>query len=423
MPFIYGYFQFDPKLTFFVAVLLFVLNIILFSVSLSLEKRPRSELAPQIWLNFLSPQWLWISYGIVCNPWKKMYRIITNHELWDMWTALMFCEGLLAVLVALLLPYSTNSSNLHQILMDHPFFFYVTFVYLYIQVCVQAIYFIIVSGIILTDYILGCACFHTSPSSEIVTTDPFQIDFVYVQINKYIYVYVDINASPTPFGNVSDLELIKQKYGVSGVVTLVPMNELTLCGCEKINEEAKDLELNWMHYPWRDKFIPHNSIQHLYTFLHTVCLPSVDQQNQKVLIHCNGGVGRTGTFVACLIMTIAYHRPDLNFEQFNIHTATRLMRASRKSSMLKNPLQRMFVNCFFSSLKLGCIAGHQIIQPKLKGNFLKIYTLFCLYSNWKLISLALIIFQFSLLSCSFFGKYLKKKQIHKVFAFRQQTNA
>ena len=64
--------------------------------------------------------------------------------------------------------------------------------------------------------------------------------------------------------------------------------------------------MRWIHYPkFRDKWIPDDEEE----FLKLIELVARDVlDGKRVLIHCNGGKGRTGTLVAALLMT-AMWRP------------------------------------------------------------------------------------------------------------------
>merc|ERR1719160_255782 len=127
-----------------------------------------------------------------------------------------------------------------------------------------------------------------------------------------------------------DVACIKEKYGFDVVVTLLEKRELEVMVCQDIAEVVESNRMCWLNFPIRDKWIPADT----HAFLTHVVRPVAQwvDEGKKVLVHCNGGKGRTGTVVASVLMTRAAlgdHRAR------SVSEAIRRMRECRKG-MLKN---------------------------------------------------------------------------------------
>ena len=92
--------------------------------------------------------------------------------------------------------------------------------------------------------------------------------------------------------------------------------------------------LQWLRVAIRDKWIPSDST----AFLRDAVAPVARAvaEGKRVCVHCNGGKGRTGTLVACVLL--ALRAPGCE----SVGGATAVMRRCRPG-MLKNPLQQLYV--------------------------------------------------------------------------------
>ena len=91
--------------------------------------------------------------------------------------------------------------------------------------------------------------------------------------------------------------------------------------------------LQWLRVAIRDKWIPSDTI----AFLRVVeATARAVAEGKRVCVHCNGGKGRTGTLVACVLL--ALRAPGCE----TVGGATAVMRRCRPG-MLKNPLQQLYV--------------------------------------------------------------------------------
>ena len=113
---------------------------------------------------------------------------------------------------------------------------------------------------------------------------------------------------------------------VSCVVSLLSEQELLDLQLEGIEQLP---HVQWSYFQLRDKWIPYNSRGFLELL---VALLDRLEEGQSILVHCNGGKGRTGLVVAALLMS----------QQKSFSEALRLMRQKRPG-MLRNPLQQLFL--------------------------------------------------------------------------------
>lgn len=130
-----------------------------------------------------------------------------------------------------------------------------------------------------------------------------------------------------------DMARIRAPIGADVVVTMLEQTEMGRMGCDGMAAAAAVEGLGWIGYPVRDKWIPEDS----QTFINDVVRPIIGhlKAGKRVLVHCNGGKGRTGTAVAAVLMTGAGGRHSLG-------SAIAAMRAARPG-MLRNPLQQMYL--------------------------------------------------------------------------------
>lgn len=98
------------------------------------------------------------------------------------------------------------------------------------------------------------------------------------------------------------LDLISiQRFGATSVVTLMEDFELVAYCVEGLGKAVKDAGMQWYHLPIIDGEIPQRSFEKLWI---DVGRHLRDQlaEGQHILLHCRGGLGRTGTIAARLLV-------------------------------------------------------------------------------------------------------------------------
>lgn len=94
----------------------------------------------------------------------------------------------------------------------------------------------------------------------------------------------------------TDVRAIRN-WGATTVVTLIEEHEFCLLANETLAEEVRRCGMDWLHLPIRDVDIPDERFEQAWN----VSGPAIHERldaGQRVLIHCRGGLGRTGLVAA-----------------------------------------------------------------------------------------------------------------------------
>lgn len=106
---------------------------------------------------------------------------------------------------------------------------------------------------------------------------------------------------------LTDLEAIRV-WGATTLITLIEDHEFAAVGVEALPDTARQVGLNWLHWPIVDCDAPDERFEQAWQQE----FPGVKQQLQSghsIVLHCMGGMGRTGT-VAALMLTEFGMAPD-----------------------------------------------------------------------------------------------------------------
>lgn len=89
-----------------------------------------------------------------------------------------------------------------------------------------------------------------------------------------------------------DLRAIRA-WGAAVVVTLIEDHEFGLLAIENLAQEVRGLGMAWMHLPIRDVDVPDQRFEEAWVLAGAELHQRLDS-GDRVLIHCRGGLGRTG---------------------------------------------------------------------------------------------------------------------------------
>ena len=133
----------------------------------------------------------------------------------------------------------------------------------------------------------------------------------------------------------TDLAAI-QAFGAKALVTLMETAELDGVGVpvSMLASLAKEFGLEWHHLPIEDVQAPDERFEDLWAYS-GVRLRSVLARGEKIVVHCRGGLGRTGTVAGRLLVEFG-DEPD---------TAIRKTRAARRGSIETGSQESYVENC------------------------------------------------------------------------------
>jgi len=97
----------------------------------------------------------------------------------------------------------------------------------------------------------------------------------------------------------TDLEAIRS-WPASTLVTLIEDHEFDLLGVPDLGTMASKVGLEWLHLPIRDVSVPDSRFESAWIESGPVLISRL-QRGENLVIHCRGGLGRTG-LVACQLL-------------------------------------------------------------------------------------------------------------------------
>ena len=131
----------------------------------------------------------------------------------------------------------------------------------------------------------------------------------------------------------ADIQRIKNDFNADILVTLLTEGDMRDIRAPDLLETARACGLECIHFPIRDKFIPSSMV----TFVEFIVrLAQLALQGKTLIVHCNGGKGRTGLVVACTYIVLYRSTVD---------EAIAVIRQARPGT-LYNPLQILYAHQF-----------------------------------------------------------------------------
>ena len=113
--------------------------------------------------------------------------------------------------------------------------------------------------------------------------------------------------SPSTFGGiwdrdlVMDLTVIKREFDPTAIVTLMPDDELSANKVPTLGQAVLDHGMEWFHLPIQDMTAPDVSFDGAWVKIAPRILHMI-KQGGNILVHCKGGLGRSGTIAALMLI-------------------------------------------------------------------------------------------------------------------------
>jgi len=102
----------------------------------------------------------------------------------------------------------------------------------------------------------------------------------------------------------ADLDVIS-KWGANAVVTLLEEFELDMLGVPTLPSLVLNKGMEWHHLPIRDLDIPDERFEEKW-LQNGQRIKSILAGNGQIVLHCRGGIGRTGTIAARLLVEFGF---------------------------------------------------------------------------------------------------------------------
>ncbi len=130
----------------------------------------------------------------------------------------------------------------------------------------------------------------------------------------------------------ADLDVVKS-FGAVALVTLMEESELTAVGLSKAAMEAATTSrsIGWHHVPIRDGGVPDAAFEDCWSRVEPSMLRQL-RSGDNTVIHCLGGLGRTGLVAARLLVQLGVGPPE----------SIALVRAARPGT-IENQSQERYV--------------------------------------------------------------------------------
>ena len=149
--------------------------------------------------------------------------------------------------------------------------------------------------------------------------------------------------APSTFGGTwdrdltQDLELIQSRFGPKSIITLMPTYELVESGVPGLGQAVSDLGMGWHHLAIDDMEAPDKEFEKAWKEALPEIVGTV-QNGGNVLVHCRGGLGRSGTVAAVILIELGMATEN----------AVAIVRAARPGA-IENSEQESYVRRYSAS--------------------------------------------------------------------------
>ena len=139
----------------------------------------------------------------------------------------------------------------------------------------------------------------------------------------------------------ADLRRLRSHHGADVLVNLLERKEFDAYGVPDLLECSREVGLEVIHFPIKDVSTPRKAQTDEYAGL-IWRVVGLLREGKIVVVHCRGGLGRTGTVAASVIVALGQEDPD---------SAIALVRTVRSDRAVETPEQEEYVRSFARSLR------------------------------------------------------------------------
>ncbi|WP_428101279.1 hypothetical protein [Candidatus Rariloculus sp.] len=123
-------------------------------------------------------------------------------------------------------------------------------------------------------------------------------------------------------------------WGATSLVSLVERPELSALGVSNLGDAAEEAGLEWHHLPIKDVDIPDERFEGRWTYSGHVLQRRL-QSGERIVLHCRGGLGRTGTIAARLAIELG-ETPQQRYAASDRPGKERSKRTNRKRTFCES---------------------------------------------------------------------------------------
>lgn len=114
--------------------------------------------------------------------------------------------------------------------------------------------------------------------------------------------YAGLGIPSGPWKRDLDLDLqVIRNWGTDVLVTLIEAFEFELLAIPELPEKVRDYGISWLHLPIVDVWVPEDTFEEAWEVAGEELRRSLSVGG-RIVVHCRGGLGRTGTIAGRLLV-------------------------------------------------------------------------------------------------------------------------
>ena len=145
-----------------------------------------------------------------------------------------------------------------------------------------------------------------------------------------------------------DLDAIVQ-WGASSIVSIMERDEFTALNVPDLGSLVLARGMAWHHLPVADQSVPSGNFMHAWSSL-SKSLQRRLAAGEKIVLHCRGGLGRTGLIAALLLIDLGW----------GADAAIKLIRETRSARAIETKEQEEYVRRYLPYLSHASLLGGAI---------------------------------------------------------------